>query len=84
MSRVSKEKQEKTLESMKDRRYNDTLFLREKMKDKVKWATEEKEKRVELIKKLEKQITILKAEIQNLNGAIAVLNQLQEEKKEKE
>lgn len=76
MGRVSKERQEQTLNDMKQRRYEDTLFLREIIKQKIAWAVAEKEKGIEIIKQHENQIQTIKTQITRLEGCIMVLNEL--------
>lgn len=76
MSRVSKEKQAKTLEKMQKVRYEDTLFLREIIASKLKWANEEKQKGLNNIKILEAQINVLKKSVLRLEGCILVLQEV--------
>lgn len=81
MSRVSKERQAQTLEDMKQRRYEDTLFLREIVKQKLAWAIAEKEKGLEIIKQHEAQIQVLRTQITRLEGCIMILNDLSKTEK---
>ena len=80
MSRVSKEKIKDTQSSMKERRWQDMVFLREIIEEKLKWATGEKEKGEKLISDYTKQIEILKTQVTKLDGSIYMLNVLKNTK----
>ena len=78
-----KEKQEVTVSKMKKNRYKDTLFLRDVINDKLKWALAEKEKGLSTIEQHknqieahEKQIDIIKGQVTQLNGAVIILKEL--------
>jgi len=88
-------KQEKTLETMRETRKKDSMFLRIIMEDKLKWAKAELEKGknlintyLENIENYKKKIEETRDAVLKLQGAIVVLNQLlnaetkTEEKKE--
>jgi hypothetical protein len=72
MARVSKEKQEKTLKDMKNRRKEDSIHLRSIVEAKLKWATEERQKGLQSIETLKQQVL-------KLEGSIIVLNQVLKE-----
>ena len=80
------EKQEKTLNKMKETRKADTLFLRDKIMKKLEWAKEEKKKGIALIEKQFSQIKVNQESINRIDGAIMALTDLlqKEEIKEKE
>ena len=69
MARVSKEKQAETLKKMKKRREEDSIHLRSIVEQKIKWASEEREKGL-------KQIETLKQQVLKLEGSIIILKQV--------
>lgn len=76
------EKQEQTLERMKQVRKEDSIFLREIIKSKLDWAIAERKKGLEVINKQIQQIKDNQQTINKLEGVIAVLTELLESKKE--
>ena len=75
MKKRLKEKSAKTLEKMQKTRYEDTLFLRDIIAKKLKWA--EQERLIGLSK-----IVDLKGQINRLEGVILFIKDLQDTKKE--
>jgi hypothetical protein len=82
MTKISKEKQAETLKKMKDNRYQDAIFLRDVIKEKLDWANKERQKGLDAIKSYETEITKLKEQVLRLEGTIIILKQLAEAKKE--
>ena len=72
---MSKVRQEKTLQGMKDRRKADYIFLRDIVEKKLKWAENEKELGHKTIQNVTKQIL-------RLEGIILVLKELVEASEE--
>lgn len=87
MVRVSKEKQKETLGRMKENRYQDMLFLRDIINEKLKWLKEQKKLALEYQERYKKELENIKAkyesELKNLankvigiDGAIVTLNEI--------
>lgn len=76
MARVSRTKQVETLQKMKDRRAEDTIFLRDHAKQKLDWAINEKQKGIEAIQQHEQVIEGLKKQVQRLEGYAIALKEL--------
>ena len=78
-----KVRQAKTLEKMKQTRYDDTLFLRDIISKKFAWAIEEKQKGLVTIKQLENRLVEVKKSILKLDGCILTLSEIIAIKNEK-
>jgi GH35 family endo-1,4-beta-xylanase len=79
-----KEKASKTLAKMKKTRKEDTLFLRVTLENKLKWATTERQKGLDTIKRFEDNIKIVRDSILKLNGAIVTITDVLDSKKEEQ
>ena len=84
-----KEKQDRTLERMKETRKADSMFLRIQLENKLKWAQAEIEKGKKVIESntttienCKKRTAETQIIINRLEGAIAVLKDVLKEKKE--
>jgi hypothetical protein len=71
-----KEKMEKTLEKMRKVRKDDSIHLREIIKDKLEWAKQERIKAIQTINKHQETINDLKAQLLKIEGAILCLNDI--------
>ena len=78
------DKQKDTLKRMKEVRYEDCVFLRNIITEKLEWAKIEKEKGIKVIEKQLQQVKENKETITKLDGIIMVLTELLEIKKEEE
>lgn len=86
-----KEKMEKTLERMNKVREEDSMFLRDKLNEKLKWLEEQRQKGTEAIKKIDlQQQTLLQqkqsltTQILKIDGAILTLKDILNTEKPKE
>ena len=77
-----KEKMQKTLDTMKENRDKDALNLRDVAEAKLKWAQEQREKRVENINKYDESIKQLQLQIVKLDGVILAYTELLGKKEE--
>jgi hypothetical protein len=71
-----KVKMEKTLEKMQKVRKDDSIHLREIIKDKLEWAKQERTKAIQTINKHQETINDLKAQLLKIEGAILCLNDI--------
>ena len=85
MTRVSKEKQDATLDKMQKRRAKDGMVLRDSITKKLEWAIAEKDKATKIIQNYDQQMNeLVKAKenitnkILQLNGCILVLKELKD------
>ena len=78
-----KEKMQTTLNTMIDNREKDSVRLRDLAEAKLKWAQQEREKRVENIKKLNENIKQLQLQVVKLDGVILAYEELLQSKEEK-
>lgn len=74
--RVSKEKQDQTLQDMKQRRCEDYIFLRDITQKKLDWAIAEKKKGIEAIERYQKEIAVLEKQVLRLEGGIIIMTDL--------
>jgi hypothetical protein len=79
-----KEKMQKTLDKMVERRVEDSRNLRKVIEDKLVWAKAEKKKGLEVLDKQYAQIKDNKETLLKLDGIILVLIQLLEPEKPEE
>ena len=77
-------KMEKTLSKMQKIRKEDSIHLREIIKEKLKWAIAEKEKAIKMITANQENINKLKAQLLQLEGGIIALNDILNPEKEVE
>lgn len=78
-----KEKMEATLKTMQENREEDSRNLRDVAESKLKWAENEREKRVKNIENLQKQLQQLQLQIVKLDGVILAYNELLGKKENK-
>ena len=76
LKKEDKKKKEKTLKRMEETRKKDDQHLREILKNKLVWATQERQKGLNFIE--ETKVKVLK-----LNGMIILVNDILNPKKEK-
>ena len=82
LNKDKREKMERTLSTMQKVREKDSRTLRDIAQSKLKWAVEEKDKGEKTIKNLLEQVNRIKVQTVRLSGAIAILNDLLNLKKE--
>jgi len=82
MARVSKERQAKTLETMRENRKADTMFLRNIIDKKLQWAIAEYKKGQEVIERQLQQVKENQTILLKLSAVISALKELLETKKD--
>ena len=78
----TKKKMEKTLAKMQKSREDDSRNLRDIVESKLKWANDEREKRVKNIETLQKNLHQLQLQVVKLDGVILAYNELLGKKEE--
>jgi len=81
--RPSKEKQEKTLAQMKERRKEDSRILRAVLEDKLRLCTKELNYGKEKLKNLEITKRMIQQQVLRLEGAIEIIQQTLNPKEDK-
>ena len=81
-SKEQKQKAERTIDSMKDNRYNDYINIRDEVTKKLEFIQVEKKKLGDLINSMKDQVQKSTFRLHQLAGAEAVLLELLQEKSE--
>ena len=79
-----KERMQKTLNVMQKNRIEDSHYIRDLINKKLEWAIAEREKGTKAIEPLQNQIKRIITQMNKLDGAILVLNELLSPKEKKE
>ena len=83
-SEEQKQKAERTIDKMKESRYNDYVNLRDEVTKKLEFVQSEKKKLGDLITSMKEQINKQTFRLHQLAGAEAALLELLQEKEKKE